>query len=62
MRLDGHLDVTRLREELDAWRERKQERWLAEIPYRRIPLPCRRSTQSRAVVFLMGDDFARPLT
>ncbi len=39
MRLDGHRNATKLREELDAWRERQQERWLAEIPYRRIPLP-----------------------
>ncbi len=35
MRLDGHHEAAKLREELDAWRERQQERWLAEIPYRR---------------------------
>jgi hypothetical protein len=35
MRLDGHRDAARLREELDAWRRRQQERWLAEIPYSR---------------------------
>jgi hypothetical protein len=35
MRLDGHRNAAKLREELDAWRERQQERWLSEIPYPR---------------------------
>ena len=35
MRMDGHRKAATLREELDAWRERQQERWLAEIPYGR---------------------------
>jgi hypothetical protein len=35
MRMDGHREAAKLRDELDAWRERQQERWLAEIPYRR---------------------------
>lgn len=35
MRADGHRDAAKLREELEAWRERQQERWLAEIPYPR---------------------------
>ncbi len=37
MIVDGHHNAAKLREELDAWRERQQERWLAEIPYRRSP-------------------------
>jgi hypothetical protein len=32
---DGWTNADKLRPELDAWRERQQERWLAEIPYRR---------------------------
>jgi hypothetical protein len=36
MRADGHRNAAKLREELDAWRERQQEHWLAEIPYRRM--------------------------
>ena len=43
MRADGHGEAAKLREELDAWRERQQERWLSEIPYRRshvcLPAP-----------------------
>lgn len=35
MFVDGHRDPVKLREELAAWRERQQERWLAEIPYPR---------------------------
>lgn len=35
MRLDGHRDAGKLRELLEAWRARRQEDWLAEIPYRR---------------------------
>lgn len=35
MRADGHHDAGKLREELEAWRGRRQERWLAEIPYPR---------------------------
>jgi hypothetical protein len=33
MRLDGHRNAVKLRQELEAWRERQQERWLAEVPY-----------------------------
>lgn len=33
MRADGHRNAAKLREELQAWRERRQEQWLAEIPY-----------------------------
>jgi hypothetical protein len=32
---DGHRNAANLRQELEAWRERKQEQWLAEIPYLR---------------------------
>lgn len=35
MRADGHRDAAKLREELIAWRERQQERWLSQIPYPR---------------------------
>ena len=35
MRLDGHRDARVLREQLDAWRERRQESLLREIPYRK---------------------------
>jgi hypothetical protein len=42
MRLDGHRDAVALREELIAWRERRQEAWLAKIPY--PPLGSRRMT------------------
>jgi hypothetical protein len=35
MMRDGHRDAAKLREGLEVWRERQQERWLAEIPYRR---------------------------
>lgn len=33
MRLDGHCDAAKLREDLIAWRKCRQEAWLAEIPY-----------------------------
>ncbi len=33
MRLDGHREAAKLREELDIWRGRRQEQWLEEIPY-----------------------------
>jgi hypothetical protein len=32
---DGHRCAATLRSELEAWRERRQERWLSEIPYPR---------------------------
>jgi hypothetical protein len=32
---DGHRSAEKLRPELEAWRERRQEEWLAEIPYPR---------------------------
>ena len=35
MFLDGWRDAEKLRPELEAWRERQQERWLSEIPYPR---------------------------
>jgi len=33
---DGHRSAAKLRPELEAGRERKQEQWLAEIPYARL--------------------------
>jgi hypothetical protein len=35
MRADGHRSADKLRPELEAWRVRQQENWLAEIPYDR---------------------------
>jgi hypothetical protein len=35
MRADGHHNAAKLREELEAWRERQQAAWLTEIPYGR---------------------------
>jgi hypothetical protein len=32
---DGHRNAAKLLPELEAWRERQQERWLSEIPYPR---------------------------
>lgn len=32
---DGWRDAAKLEPELIAWRERRQEQWLAEIPYQR---------------------------
>lgn len=32
---DGHRSAAKLEPELIAWRERRQEAWLAEIPYPR---------------------------
>jgi hypothetical protein len=42
MRADGHRNAAKLREELEAWRSRQQERWLSEIPYERIRAPAQR--------------------
>jgi hypothetical protein len=39
---DGHRNAAKLREELDAWRARRQERWLSEIPYECIRTPAQR--------------------
>ena len=33
--LEGYHEVEALREQLVAWRAKKQAEWLAEIPYRR---------------------------
>jgi hypothetical protein len=32
---DGHRSAAKLRLELEAWRDRRQDEWLAEIPYPR---------------------------
>ena len=36
---DGHRDAAKLRDELEPWRVRQQDKWLAEIPYVRAPRP-----------------------
>lgn len=35
MFVDGHRDAEKLRAELEPWRDKRQDQWFSEIPYRR---------------------------
>jgi len=38
---EGYGNAAELRDVLETWRERKQEQWLAEIPYPSLGSRCR---------------------